>query len=54
MSWLAFASNTTNDLSGSLTWIKQAGSKSKYYPGRLHLPVRRLWFHLYYSAPTLS
>ena len=33
MSWLAFASNITNDLSGNLTWIKQALSKSKYYPG---------------------
>ena len=32
MSWLAFASNTTNDLNGSLTWLKQAGTKSKYYP----------------------
>jgi hypothetical protein len=30
MSWLTFAS-PTNDLSGNLTWIKQAGSKSKYY-----------------------
>ena len=33
MSWLAFASNTTNDLSGKLIWLKQAGSKSKYYLG---------------------
>ena len=33
MSWLAFASNTTNDFSGTLSWIKQAGSKSKYYLG---------------------
>ena len=31
MSWLTFAS-PTNDLSGNLTWIKQANSKSKYYP----------------------
>jgi hypothetical protein len=33
MSWLAFANNTTNDLSGTLSWIKQPGSKSKYYLG---------------------
>ena len=33
MSWLAFASNTTNDLSGTLSWIKQPGTKSKYYLG---------------------
>jgi sulfur relay (sulfurtransferase) complex TusBCD TusD component (DsrE family) len=33
MSWLAFASNTNSDLSGTLTWIKQAGAKSKYYLG---------------------
>ena len=31
MSWLAFASTTNSDLSGTLTWIKQPGSKSKYY-----------------------
>jgi hypothetical protein len=30
MSWLTFAS-PTNDLSGNVTWIKQAGGKSKYY-----------------------
>jgi hypothetical protein len=30
MSWLTFNS-PTNDLGGDLTWIKQAGSKSKYY-----------------------
>ena len=30
MSWLTFVS-PTYDLSGNLTWIKQAGSKSKYY-----------------------
>jgi hypothetical protein len=33
MSWLAFASSPTNDLSGRLIWLKQAGSKSKYYLG---------------------
>jgi hypothetical protein len=33
MSWLTFASNPTNDLSGKLVWLKQAGSKSKYYLG---------------------
>ncbi len=31
MSWLAFATTTNSDLSGTLTWIKQPGSKSKYY-----------------------
>ena len=31
MSWLTFAS-PTNDLSGNLTWIKQPGGISKYYP----------------------
>jgi hypothetical protein len=30
MSWLTFVS-PTNDLSGNLTWIKQPGSRSKYY-----------------------
>jgi hypothetical protein len=30
MSWLTFA-GPTNDVSGNLTWIKEAGSKSKYY-----------------------
>lgn len=33
MSWLAFDCKTNSDLSGTLTWIKQAGSKSKYYLG---------------------
>jgi len=33
MSWLTFASSTTNDLGGKLIWLKQAGSKSKYYLG---------------------
>ncbi|MCX6916881.1 MAG: hypothetical protein NT167_28225, partial [Verrucomicrobia bacterium] len=31
MSWLTFSS-PTNDLTGSLTWIKPANSRSKYYP----------------------
>ena len=33
MSWLAFAGQPNSDLSGRLTWIKEAGSKSKYYLG---------------------
>ena len=33
MSWLAFASNTNSDLAGRLIWLKQAVSRSKYYPG---------------------
>jgi hypothetical protein len=33
MSWLAFASKTNSDLSGTLSWIKPAGAKSKYYVG---------------------
>ena len=33
MSWLSFVSNTTNDLSGKLIWLKQPGSKSKHYLG---------------------
>ena len=33
MSWLTFATTSTNDLSGKLIWLKQAGSKSRYYLG---------------------
>jgi hypothetical protein len=33
LSWLAFARRTTNDFSGNLSWIKQAGSQSRYYLG---------------------
>jgi len=33
LSWLAFATQTNSDFSGTLSWIKQSGAKSKYYVG---------------------
>jgi hypothetical protein len=41
LNWLTFAPTTTNDLAGSLVWIKPTSLKTKYYPAgfALNLPA---------------
>ena len=51
LSWIAFTSTATNDLSGDLTWTKPGMASAKYYPGGFRVETAA-WGSLYSPPAT--